>query len=65
MAMKDMPNTGKVEKRGKMMRMRILMAEAMMMGTLKVARMQVKQVLRRNSGARGSIHSKDGALLRQ
>jgi hypothetical protein len=67
MAMKDMTNTGKAEKHIKMTRMRGLMVEAMMIGTLKlkVASGEVNQVLRRKLGTRGSIHSKDGVRLRQ
>jgi hypothetical protein len=68
MAMKDITNTGKVEEHSKLMRMRGLMVEAMMMGTLKVLKVasgEVNQVLRRKRGTRGSIHSKDMVRLRQ
>ena len=64
MAMKDTTITSKVESHGKLMRMRILMMEAMMMGTLKVASGEINRVLRRKRGTRGSIRilssSRDG-----
>jgi hypothetical protein len=67
MVTKDMTNTGKVEKHGKLMRMRGMMVEGMMMGTPKVASgeiNQVHQVHRRKRGTRGKIHRKDGVHRR-
>jgi len=93
--MKDMANTGKVEKHGKGTRTRGLMVETMMVGMLKVASMlkmamlrvasmlkmasmlrvvsmlrvasilkvtsgEINQVLKRQHGTQGRVHSKDG-----
>jgi hypothetical protein len=58
--MKDMSNTDKAEERGKVTRMRGPMMEAMTTGTLKETSGKIGKILRRESGTRNRIHSKDG-----
>jgi hypothetical protein len=55
--MKDMTGTGKAEKHGKLMRMRIPMVRVIMMGTLKEISGKIDKVLRWKYGTLGKIHS--------